>query len=68
MSRERMFHEFSLLRLVAGITQMAVCLCLLIALWLLMSPDKRHNAVHTAVGFAMVFQVMALTFYTMNRR
>jgi hypothetical protein len=68
MSRERMFHEFSLLRLVAGITQMAVCLCLLIALWLLMSPDRRHAAVQTAVGFAMVFQVMALTFYIMDRR
>ncbi len=68
LSRDRMFDEFSIIRLVAGITQMAVFLCLLIALWLLLTPDRRYEAIDTALGFAVVLQVMALTFYTMNKR
>ncbi len=68
MRRESMFGEFSIMRLMAGIVQIIVLLCLLISIWLLMSPTRQDNAVLITLGFAMVLQVMALTFYIMHRR
>jgi len=33
-----------------------------------MSPNRQDNLVFTALGFAIVLQLMALTFYTMHGR
>lgn len=68
MRRDNMFGEFSIMRLMAGIVQFIVLLCLLISIWLLMSPTRRDNAVLITLAFAMVLQVMALTFYIMHGR
>ena len=68
MRRNDMFGEFSIMRLMAGIVQIIVLLCLLISIWLLMSPTRQDNAVLITLGFAMVLQVMALTFYIMHGR
>ena len=68
MRRNDMFGEFSITRLIAGILQITVLLCLLISIWFLMSPTRQDNAVLIALAFAMVFQVMALTFYIMHGR
>jgi D-glycero-D-manno-heptose 1,7-bisphosphate phosphatase len=68
MKRTEMFTEFSVTRLIAGIAQIIVLFCLLIAVWFLMSPTSRSNAVSVALGFAIVFQLMSLTFYTMQGR
>jgi len=68
MRRDNMFSEFSIMRLMAGIVQFIVLLCLLISIWLLMSPTRRDNAVLITLAFAMVLQVMALTFYIMHGR
>ena len=61
MQRQDMFDEFSLVRLMAGITQTAVPFCLLIALWFLLTIPRQYEPVFTALGFAFVLQVMSLT-------
>lgn len=68
MQREEMFGEFSVMRLIAGVVQIIVFFCLLVTLWLLMSPQRQDNSLLIALGFAAVFQLMALTFYVMHGR
>ncbi len=58
--------EFSILRFMAGLIQMAVAFCLLIGIWFLMGPDKKTDQILIALGFAAVLQIMALTLYTMQ--
>ena len=68
MQRSDMFSEFSIMRLMAGIIQILVLFCLLISILFLMSPSRQDNSVFIALGFAMVFQLMSLTFYIMHGR
>jgi D,D-heptose 1,7-bisphosphate phosphatase len=68
MHREGMFDEFSGMRMTAGIMQGIVPFCVLISIWLLMGPTRRDSAVLITLGFAILFQLMALTFYVMQRR
>jgi len=68
MERAEMFGEFSIMRLLAGIVQILVLFCLLMAIWFLTSPTSRGNAVSIALGFAAVLQLMSLTFYVMQGR
>jgi len=68
MQRANMFGEFSIMRLMAGIMQIIVLFCLLITIWFLMSPTRQDNLVFIALGFAMLFQLMSLTFYIMQGR
>jgi len=65
--KTEMFGEFSIMRLLAGIVQVFVLFCLLMALWSLMRGD-RQIAVLMALGFGTVLQTMALTFYIMQGR
>ncbi len=64
--RQEMFGEFSMMRLMAGIVQTVVLFCLVIAVWLLMSPTRQVESVLISLGFAVVFQIMALTFFRMH--
>ncbi len=68
--RQGKFDDFSTMRLLAGIVQMLVLLCLLISVGFLMSPTgaRKDSTIFIAIGFAVVFQLMALTFYTMQNR
>jgi len=68
MQRDEMFGEFSAMRLIAGVVQIIVLFCLLVTVWLLMSPQRQDSSVFIALGFAIVFQLMALTFYVMHGR
>ena len=68
MQRSDMFGEFSIMRLMAGIIQILVLFCLLMTIWFLMSPNRQDNSVFIALGFAMVLQLMSLTFYLMHGR
>lgn len=68
MQRDDMFSEFSVMRLMAGVVQVVVLFCLLVTVWFLMSPARQDNSVFIALGFAVVFQLMALTFYLMHGR
>lgn len=66
LQRTEMFGEFSIMRLLAGILQIVVLFCLLITVWFLMSPDRQDNLIFFALGFAIVLQLMTLTFYIMQ--
>jgi len=68
MERSQMFGEFSAMRLVAWILQGIVFLCLLMGIWLLLDPNRPANAILVPLGFAVVLQLMALTFYTIQGR
>ena len=68
MQRANMFGEFSIMRLIAGVVQIIVLFCLLITIVLLMRPARQDNLVLIALGFAMVLQMMSLTFYIMQGR
>jgi D-glycero-D-manno-heptose 1,7-bisphosphate phosphatase len=68
MQRINMFDEFSIMRLMAGIVQIIALFCLLITVWLLLSPNRQDSTVLIALGFATVLQLMSLTFYRMQSR
>lgn len=64
--RQEQYSDFSVLKLFAGILQIVVPFCLVVALWYSLSPTAKDSAVFTALGFAVVFQLMALTLYVMH--
>ena len=64
--RAEMFHEFSAMKLIAGILQIFVVFCLLIGIWFLMGPGEQTSKVFVSLGFTAVFQLMALTLYIMH--
>lgn len=66
LQRSNMYDEFSTLKLVAGILQMIVLLCLLLGVWFLLDPSRTSNSVLIALGFSAVFQLMSLTLYIMH--
>ncbi|MHC4623745.1 MAG: D-glycero-alpha-D-manno-heptose-1,7-bisphosphate 7-phosphatase [Planctomycetota bacterium] len=68
MQRADMFSEFSIMRLMAGVAQIMVLGCLVISIWLLLDPNRQDNSVFIALAFAMLLQLMSLTFYIMEGR
>jgi D,D-heptose 1,7-bisphosphate phosphatase len=66
--RDEMFTDFSIMRLLAGLLQIMVLLCVVISLWYLTDPARSSGSVQTALGFAAVLQLMSLTFYLAQRR
>jgi len=66
--RSEMFDEFSTWRFMAGAVQGLVLLCMLITVWLLMSPKRHDTSVLIGLGFATVLQLMSLTFFVMQDR
>jgi D,D-heptose 1,7-bisphosphate phosphatase len=66
MQRNSMFGEFSITRFVAGVAQGLVFLCLLVSVWFLMAPAKQSNPLLISIGFSVLLQLMALTFYMMR--
>jgi hypothetical protein len=63
-----MFEEFSIMRLFAGIAQIAVLFCLLLSILLLLSPDRQADSVFLTLAYAVVLQLMALTFFMMKEK
>jgi D-glycero-D-manno-heptose 1,7-bisphosphate phosphatase len=68
MQTREKFTEFSLTKLLAGIVQVSVPVCLLLALWFLMGSRRQDSNIVLALAFGAVLQVMALTFYVMHDR
>ena len=66
MQRNNMFGEFSMTRFIAGVAQGLVFLCLLVSVFFLMDPAKQWNPLLISIGFAILLQLMALTFYMMR--
>jgi D-glycero-D-manno-heptose 1,7-bisphosphate phosphatase len=65
--RSEQFTEFSAMKLFAGVLQVLVMFCLVVAIWYRLSPAGKDNAVFTAIGFAIALQLIALTLYVMHR-
>ncbi|MDD5011185.1 MAG: HAD-IIIA family hydrolase [Phycisphaerae bacterium] len=65
--RTQQFEEFSAMKLFAGILQLFVLFCLVVAIWYKLSPTGKDNAVFTAIGFAITLQLIALTLYVMHK-
>jgi D,D-heptose 1,7-bisphosphate phosphatase len=68
MQRTEMFGEFSAMRLLAWILQGIVLFCLLMSIWLVLDSSRPSEAVMVPIGFAVVLQLMALTFYVIQGR
>lgn len=66
-NRAEQYAEFSAFRLLAGVMQAAVLFCLVIAIWYKLAPSGSDSAVFTAIGFAIVLQLMSLTFFIMQK-
>ncbi|OHB48395.1 MAG: hypothetical protein A2Y10_09750 [Planctomycetes bacterium GWF2_41_51] len=61
------YSEFSALKLFAGILQALVLFCLVVGIWYRLSPTDNDAAVFTALGFAIVLQLMSLTLFIMHK-
>jgi hypothetical protein len=68
MQRADLFAEFSITRLLAGVFQIITFFCLIITVWLLLDPRRQNESVLVAIGFAVLLQLMAMTFYMMQGR
>lgn len=65
-NRKELYSDFSAFKLFAGILQVVVLFCIVIALWYKMAPTDHDSAAFTALGFAIVLQLMTLTLYIMH--
>ncbi len=68
LNRYEIFDEFSAMRFLAGVIQILVLFCIVITAWLLLNAGSSDPRVSTALMFAVVLQLMALTFYIMQGR
>ena len=66
--RQDMFQEFSLMKLATRMAQILVFLCLLISVWFIVEPAKNPILAQSVIGLAIVFQLMVITFYMMDKR
>lgn len=66
--KDDQYDDFSLLKVFAGIVQIAVIFCMIISIWFVLDQTKEVSSVHTMIGYAIVLQLMAIAFYIMNWR
>lgn len=67
-NRRESFTEFSIPKLVAGITQMLVVLCLILAFMFHAGDTARPGAVQNCLLLGLTFQTMTLTLMLMHRQ
>jgi D-glycero-D-manno-heptose 1,7-bisphosphate phosphatase len=68
MQRADMFSEFSIMRLLAAILQVIVVFLVLLAGLFLINPALESQNYITCLAFAVVLQMMSLTFYIIQGR
>jgi D-glycero-D-manno-heptose 1,7-bisphosphate phosphatase len=66
--QQGLFEEFSAMKLVAWVLQMLVLFCTVMAGWLWLSSSKVNEGVFVALGFGILFQLMALTLHLVQGR
>jgi D-glycero-D-manno-heptose 1,7-bisphosphate phosphatase len=66
--QQSLFEEFSAMKLIAWVLQMLVLFCAVMAGWTWLSSTKPNEGVFVALGFGILFQLMALTFHIMQSR
>lgn len=67
-NRQDRFSEFSIPKLIAGIVQMLVFLCLVLVFWFRSGPEPNVEATHTCLSMAMILQMLTLTLLIMHRQ
>jgi len=68
LNRERqMPAEFSVFKLLAGVVQMLVIFCLVLAFWFGTSPDTKADTVQHCLLVAAIFQILTLTLIMLHR-
>ena len=67
-NRHSRFSEFSVPKLIAGIVQMLVLLCLILVFWFGSGPEPNIQAKQTYLQLAMVLQTLTLTLLVMHRQ
>ena len=67
-NRDDMYEEFSIYKLLATVTQVIVIFCLVLSLWFIMDSSRSAAAVHTAIGYAAVLQLMVIACCIMQRK
>jgi D-glycero-D-manno-heptose 1,7-bisphosphate phosphatase len=68
MQRDQLFGEFSALRLMAGVLQIIAAACRIVSVSFVLRPNRTDSLVFTTLGFGILIQMMALTFYLIDRR
>ncbi len=66
--RETLFDDFSFLKVISGLLQILVVFCLLVSLWFLMDQTRHQSGVFLAIQYALVLQLMVVSFYLMRDR
>lgn len=67
MSRQQRFAEFSVFKLLAGVVQMLVIGCLIMAYRYAAGPEAQEAAVRNCLLLALTFQTMTLTLVMLHR-
>ncbi|MBN1457877.1 MAG: hypothetical protein JW912_08495, partial [Sedimentisphaerales bacterium] len=65
-NRTDMFEDFQVMKFIAGVIQIGVLFCLVLSICFLMDQTRTADSVHTAIGYAIVLQLMAIAFYIMR--
>ena len=66
-NRQQGYHEFSVAKLLAGIVQMLVILCLILAYRYSCGPEDNSAATQNCLLLALTFQTMTLTLLMIHR-
>jgi len=64
---DKLSGDFSAFKLMAGVMQMVVILCLVLAFWNYSGPEADGQAAQISLLAGLVFQTMALTFLMMHK-
>ena len=67
LNREHRFAEFSVAKLLAGLVQMLVFLCLILAFWFGSGPEADNAKVQSSLMTGLILQVLTLTLLMMSR-
>jgi len=68
IDRSEMFDESSLWNVMAVATQILALACLLISIWFLMDQTRTFESVLTAIGYAVVLQLIVIAICFVKRR
>jgi D-glycero-D-manno-heptose 1,7-bisphosphate phosphatase len=66
-NRQQHFTEFSISKLLAGVTQMLVILCLILSFWFASGANPRPDAARNCLLVALTLQVLTLTLLMMHK-
>ena len=67
LNRQQHFTEFSVSKLLAGVTQMLVILCLILSFWFVSRAEPKPASAQACLLVALVLQTLTLTLLTMHK-